>query len=115
MCVKILKENLELKYDPKIPLEKQIDGSEEIFINYDSSDESISRFLSEMERICSIGLNLNVKINFVNENFIDGARTKRKIKKIKKDLNLNEAIKILTGLQSKTDKTLKELSAFCRK
>lgn len=115
MCVKIVKEDLELKYDPEIPLEKQLEGSEEVFINYDSNDDSITKFLSEMERVCSIGLDLNVKINFVNNNSIQGARSKRKVKKIKKDLNLNEAIKILVDLQSKTDKTLKELSAFCRK
>ena len=115
MCIKIVKEDSEISYDPQIPLENQIKDSEEIFINYNSKDESIGKFLSEMERICAIGINLNVKINFVNTNSIEGARTKRKVKKIKKDLNINEAIKLLTSLQLKTDKTLQELAVFCRK
>ena len=115
MCIKIIKDDLEIKYNPEIPIEQQLKGSEEIYIKYDSSDKTIGRFLSEMEKICAMGLNLDVKINFTNNDSIQGAKTKRKIKKIKKDLNLNEAIKILAILQSKTDETLKELSNFCRK
>ena len=38
------------KYNPEIPIEQQLKGSEEIYIKYDSEDKTITRFLSEMEK-----------------------------------------------------------------
>jgi allophanate hydrolase subunit 1 len=117
MCIKIKWSDAEIKYDSEKPLEDQISGSKEVLIKYDPQDPDMDKFLSEMERLCSsgIGVGSDIKIDVLHNNYLNGAKAMRQVKRLKKDLNLNEAIKLLTKLQSTTDKALQEISNYCHK
>lgn len=117
MCIRIKGLDSEVKYDAARPLEEQIVGSKEVVIKYDPKDPDIDAFLCEMERMCSSGISIgtDVRVDVIHNNHLKGVKAKRQVKRLNKDLSLNEAIKLLTNLQSKTDKTLEELSIFCRK
>lgn len=117
MCIRIKSSDSEIKYDSSIPLEDQIAGSKEVVIKYDPKDPDIDRFICEMERVCSNGISIgaDLKVDVIHNDCIFGLKAKKQVKRLTKDLNLNEAIKLLTNLQSKTDKALGELSNFCRK
>lgn len=115
MCIRIKGYDSEIKYNSKTPLEDQLIGRQEVIIKYDPKDPDMDRFLVEMERLCRQGISTNVKIDVVHNNFFKGIKAKKQISRLNKDLSLNEAIKILTNLQSTTDRVLEELSVICRK
>lgn len=115
MCIRIIGQNTEAKYDSKRPLEEQLCGSEQIVIRYEPKDADIPKFVDEVERLCKTGISFNTNVNVVHNNHLKGAKAKKIMNKLMKDLNLNEAIKILVSLQSETDKTLESLSNFCQK
>lgn len=117
MCIRIIGLDSDVKYNSEKPLEEQIVGSKEVVIKYDPKDTDIDKFLCEMERLCSNGVSLgtDLRVDVIHNNHLSGVKAKKQVKRLNKDLNLNEAIKLLTSLQSKTDKTLEELSNFCRK
>lgn len=117
MCIRIKGLDSDVKYNSDRPLEEQILGSKEVVIKYDPKDRDIDKFLCEMERLCSRGISVgtDIRVDVIHNNHIKGARAKNQVKRLNKDLNLNEAIKLLTNLQSKMDKSLGELSSFCRK
>ena len=110
MCIKID----QLKYDTKRPLEEQLKNSEKVVINYDPKDPDMDHFLGEMERLVKTGISCNVSLDIAHNNFLNGARAKKQVKRLKKDLDLNEAIKLLVTLHSELDKKLGNMSAFCR-
>lgn len=114
MCIRIIGSGSEDKYNSEIPLENQIQDKE-VIIKYDPKDPDIDKFLCEMERLCSNGISANVKVDVIHNDCLNGIKAKKQIKRLSKDLNLNEAIKLLTTLHSKTDKALEELSLFCQK
>jgi hypothetical protein len=114
MCIRIVGLDSDKKYDSNKPLEEQIAGSQEVIINYDPKDKDIDCFISEMERMCSQGISANIKVDVNHADVLNGMRAKKQVQRLHKDLDLNEAIKCLTNLQSKTDKVLTELSNFCR-
>lgn len=113
MCVKIIGLNSENKYNSKIPLEEQLYNYSKVVIKYESKDPDIDKFLNEMERCCKTGISLNINVDVIHENNIKGAKAKRQVKRLLKDLNVNEAIKLLVDIQYKTNKTLEEMSNFC--
>lgn len=115
MCIKIISTDSESKYNASIPLEKQINNCSEVLIQYDPKDKDLGKFLSEMERLCSSGISANIKLDVVHNNSVVGMKAKKQLQRITKDLDINEAIKLLTKIHSTTDKTLKELSIFCQK
>ena len=114
MCIRIKGLDSDIKYNSGTPLEQQIDDSKEVVINYDPKDPDISKFICEMERLCRTGVSTNVKVDFVHNNYLKGIKAKKQVNRLTNDLSLNEAIKILTNLQSNTDKALEELSSFCK-
>ena len=71
-------------------------------------------FLSEMEKLAKTGVSCNVSLDVSHNNYITGAKAKRQIERLKKDLDLNEAIKILVNIHSELDKRLESISVFCR-
>jgi len=115
MCIRILGKDSDTKYDSSIPLEQQIKNSEKVVVNYEPKDTDINKFMDEVERLCKQGISTNISVEVSHNNHLTGARTKKQMKRLMKDLNLNEAIKLLVTLQSTTDKTLEELSEFCKR
>lgn len=113
MCVKIVNSISETKYDSKKPLEQQVSNNDRVVIKYESKDPDIDKFLDEMERCCKTGICLNIDVDMSHENNLKGMRAKRQAKRLVKDLNLNEAIKLLVSMHSQADRTLKEMSDFC--
>lgn len=113
MCIKIIKSKQEYSYNMEIPLEEQLKGSKQIVVNYDPQDPSVEKFLNEVERLCKHGITANLNIKFNHNNHILGARTRKEITKLVKELDLNEVIKLMVTMQSETDKKLEELSIYC--
>jgi hypothetical protein len=113
MCIKILNADSAVQYDSSRPLEEQLYGSREVVIHYEPKDPHIDRFIDEMERMCKTGVSCNVNVNVIHNNNLKGIRAKKQVKRLMKNLELNEAIKILANLQHKTDITLGEISDLC--
>jgi len=115
MCVKIFSDKSETEYDASRPLEDQIGGSNKIVIDYRPEDSSIEKFVDEVERICKNGISCNLNIEVMTNNILRGAKIKRKAKELVFDLKLNDLIKLMSTVQSVTDKKLEEMSQLCLK
>ena len=115
MCIKILNCNSSLSYDSSKPLEDQLKNADEVVIKYDPKDPDMDRFIEEMERLAKTGISCNVSLDVAHNNNIKGAKAKKQIKRLRKDLDLNEAIKILVNIHSELDKQLEAISLFCHK
>jgi len=103
-----------MKYDPGVPLEEQFTDSQTVVINYEPRDPDMDRFMDEMERLAKTGVSCNVSLEISHNNNIKGIKAKRQIERLKKDLNLNEAIKTLVNIHSELDKKLESISILCR-
>jgi hypothetical protein len=114
MCVKIFNFDSSSNYDSSKPLEEQLRNSTKVVISYEPKDTDVNIFLNEMERLAKTGVSCDVTLDVSHNDYIKGARVARQINKLKKDLNLNEAIKILVNIHSELDKKLKDISSFCR-
>jgi hypothetical protein len=115
MCIKIVNSLQEVKYDANVPLENQICSSDRIVVNYEPKDPDIDTFLGEMERLCRSGISANVNVEVTHNNNLKGARTRNQLKRLMKDLNVNEAIKLLATLHHTADRYLGELADYCQK
>lgn len=115
MCVTLLGPSVDRKYDSSIPLEIQLEGCQQVTINYEPKDSSITSFMGELERLCKTGVSCNVNFEVLHNDNLSGARVKKQVHNFNNDLKLNEAIKILVDMQYKADKTLRELSLFCKR
>lgn len=114
MCIKFLNANSSVKYDSSKSLEEQLKNSQKVVISYEPQDPDMDVFLQEMEKLAKNGVTCNVSFNLSHNNNIAGAKAKKQISRIKKDLNLNEAIKALVNIHSELDKRLESISVFCR-
>lgn len=110
MCIKIIRTENQKELNLLEPLERQVQGADQILVNYDPLDPKVSYFLDEMERLCKFGISCNVEIKVNTNNYLNGIKFERKISKIKKKLDVNEIIKGLTKFHSETDRKLTELS-----
>jgi site-specific recombinase XerC len=115
MCIRIYNSDLGAKYDSSVPLDMQIQSADRIVVKYEQKDPDIDKFLSEMERLCRTGVSANVNVEVVHNNHLKGAKALKQVKRLMKDLNVNEAIKLLVNLQQKTDIALEELATYCQK
>jgi hypothetical protein len=116
MCIKIKGLDSEVQYDVARPLEEQLDNASEVTINYNPTDtESLDKFICEVERMRDHGISADIKVDVIHNDFLKGIKAKKQMSRLNKDLGLNEAIKLLVTLQTKTDKVLAELSDFCKK
>lgn len=113
MCIKIFTSKEEVSYDSTRPLEEQIQGSKKIVVNYEPYDQSIDKFLDEVERLCKNGITANLNIKFNHNNNLVGAKIGREMARLTKDLDLNEIIKLMVTCQAEADKRLEELSGLC--
>lgn len=115
MCIKILTLKEEHSYDMERPLEEQLRGSKKVVINYEPSDLSINHFMDQIKRICQTGVSANMNIQFNHNDHLTGARLQRETAKVLRGMDINEVIKLMTLIQSKTDNGLEELSEMCRR
>ena len=113
MCIKIVKLKEEVSYDSNKPLEEQIKGSKQIIINYEPKDLSVDKFLDEVERMCKNGISASLNIKFNHNNHIAGAKAKKKVAKLSKDLNINELVKAVVSAHADADKKLEEIAQSC--
>lgn len=113
MCIKFINGNVNKNYDPSKPLEDQIDGFQDIMVDYDPQDSSIELFLKEIQRIIKTGLKANFNIKVQHNNNIFGFKVKKKLQKANTDLVINDIIKMMVLGYSNTDKKLEELSTTC--
>lgn len=112
MCIKILgKEEVEFNIDR--PLMEQINGAEEIRVNYDPTDPKISSFLTQIEYMAKNGMSLSADIKVNANNMLNGLKFERRVEQIKKSLDVNEVIRGLAKLHSSVDHRLSELSELC--
>jgi len=115
MCVKILKNNTEVSFDPEKEFMPQVNGAEKVVVNYQPKDKEVMGFIKCMEQCVKLGVNPNIKLQVNYDNQIEGARAKRKLKKALNDINLNEIVKLMVFAQNSVDKKLEEISSLCLK
>lgn len=113
MCIKIVKSKEEFSYDVEKPLEEQIKGSKQVIINYDPADDSIDKFLTEIERLCKNGISAKLNIRFNHNNNLNGVKVRNEMIKLSKDLDINEVIKLMTLGYAEADKKLEEIVNCC--
>lgn len=111
MCVKIIREEGELIYNPARPLEEQIKGSQEVVVNYVPFDKSIDRFLEEMQKFAKYGVQSSLSIRVMHNNHLAGFRMKKSIEKALNDITLNEIIKVMVISHVEVDQKLQELAS----
>lgn len=110
MCIKIINHQQEISYDSNKPLEEQINGAEQIVVNYEPFDKSVDKFLQEVERFTKNGIDTKLSIKVIHNDHIFGFKIKQKLKQATSDMTLNEIIKLMVLTQIETDKKLEELS-----
>jgi len=113
MCVKLLKDSQLIEYDCGKSLVDQVNGCQEVVVNYQPNDKEVEKFLSEMQTCVKNGVNPNVKVRVEYNNFLHGYKTKKQFTKAIHDINLNELVKLLTLTQHSIDKSLEELAETC--
>lgn len=111
MCVKIIKNECEIEYNPSRPLEEQIKGSTEVIVNYQPSDKSINDFLAEVQRYSKVGISAELNIKVIHNNDISGFKLRKQLKKALNDIKLNEIIKIMVISHTEMDDKLGELAS----
>lgn len=113
MCVKIICTDHEHEFNPNEPLELQVMGAKEIMVSYDPEDTKIDFFVDQMERIVKNGIDCEFDISVDPKNDLNGFRLRRKLEKLKLNLDINEAVKKLTVFHSETDKKIREIAEMC--
>ena len=113
MCVKIIGTE-EKEFDPKKPIDIQLVGAKEIFVDYDEfycyNTDMLVNGLEQMVKT-GIGLDAEIKVNVNNS--LNGLKLERKLKRLRNKLDVNEVAKSLTKLHIETDKKLSEISEMC--
>lgn len=114
MCIKIIGPENSQEFNPSEPLELQVDGANEIFVNYEPSEKKkIKSFVNQMERFFKTGISLNLDIKVNVNNSLDGMRLERIIEDIKRKLDVNEIAKGLSRFHTETDRKLSEMAEMC--
>lgn len=108
MCIKIIG-NEEQEFNASQPLENQIDGAKQIIVDYDPNDSRIDSFIGQMELMAKNGVNCTADIKININDYLAGTALKRKIEKLKKDMNVNELIKELAKFHYDTNRKLYEI------
>lgn len=115
MCIRIINSESEVKYNASIPLEHQLNGGERIVVKYERKDPDIGKFVREIERLSKNGISANINVEVLYSDDLQGAKTKKLVKKLVKDLDVNEVIKLLANFHHTSDKILGELAIYCQK
>jgi len=115
MPIRIITAESEVKYNASVPLENQINGGERIIVRYEKKNPDIGKFVREIERLSRNGISANISVEVLHSDDLQGAKTKKLVKKLVKDLDINEVIKLLTNFHHTSDKRLGELAIYCQK
>jgi len=115
MCIKIVRSHDQFEFDPSEPLEYQIKGAKQVVIDYSPDDSRIQSFMDQMDRIVKSGIGCQMNIEVNSNNSLQCYRFERQIEEASKDLNLNEAIKVLTLCHQEADRKLSEMKQICFK
>jgi len=113
MCIKIICSDHEHEFDMAMPLEQQIVGANEIVVSYDPADPKIPSFIGQMEMMVKNGISCRPEIHVDVKDSLDGCRLRTKIKRLKYNLDVNEAIKKLTIFHAETDSKIREIAERC--
>ena len=113
MCIKIIGDQT-LEYNPSEPLEEQIVGAREIFVNYEPLEyHKIDSFIGQLGYMVEFGVSCNIDIKMNANNDLNGIKLERHIDSLKQKLEVNEIAKGLTRLHLEADRKLCELSKMC--
>jgi hypothetical protein len=110
MCIKFINCHQEIPYDVNVPLEEQLQGCEQIVVNYEPLDKEIDKFLKEVERFVRTGVDAKLNLKIIHNDNIFGFKVKQKLKKATNDITLNEIIKLMVLRQIEADKKLEDLA-----
>lgn len=110
MCVKIVTAQQEVPYDTSQPLEEQLQGAEQIIVNYEPFDKSVDRLLAEVERITRTGVDVRLSIKVIHNDSIMGFKVKQKLQRATNDITLNEIIKLMVLTHCSIDRKLEDLA-----
>lgn len=113
MCVKFVSNEIERSYDATKPLEDQVLVTDQIVINYEPFDETLDKFVQEIERITKTGKIVALNIKVIHNNHIVGFRLKKRMSRASNDITLNEIIKLMVLSQAEVDKKLEDLANYC--
>lgn len=110
MCIKIVNAYEEIPYDTSKPLEDQLNGCEQVIVNYEPFDKSVDKFLEEMDRFVKTGVDAKLSITVIHNDHIFGFKVKQKLKKSSNDITLNEIIKLMVLSHCAVDRKLEDLA-----
>jgi len=113
MSVKIFYSKKIATYDPDKPLQHQLKGCKKVVIEYEPKDSSIDRFIDEIEQLCDKNNSTVLNINLVHNDFIAGAKLKKRVKKLETNTSVNTLIKMMASGYSETDKKLEQIASIC--
>lgn len=110
MCIKIINAHQEIPYDTSKPLEDQLNGSDQIVINYEPFDNKIDKFLAEVERVVKTGIDTKLVIKVTHNDSVFGFKVKQQLKRATNDIALNEIIKLMVLSHCNIDRKLEDLA-----
>ncbi|NJO48120.1 MAG: hypothetical protein HC840_00225 [Leptolyngbyaceae cyanobacterium RM2_2_4] len=110
MCVKLVNAHQEIPYDSSKPLEEQLNGCEQIVVNYEPFDKSVDALIAEVERIARTGIDAKLTIKVVHNDHIFGFKVKQRLKRATNDITLNEIIKLMVLTHCSIDRKLEDLA-----
>ncbi len=113
MCVKFKKDCSEILYDIEQPLELQMEGAQEVLVDYKPRDASVIKFVKEIERMTKEGLEEYPQITVKANDHFTGAKMKKKVDKISYDITLNKLMKLMALTHYETDRKLEEIATMC--
>jgi len=108
-------DNSETKYDVKRPLLEQIAHAKKVVIDYQPNDPDINTFVREMDSLCKRGVGKQFHVEIAHNNHMKGIKTKKQLTRLVREIQVNEAIKLLVTLQHHTENALEELVNFCKR
>lgn len=115
MSVKIFYSEKIATYNPEESLSAQLKGCKKVVIDYEPKDQSITKFVDEIERLCDKGNSTALNIDIVHNNHIMGARVKQRLQQAEVDTHINQLIKLLVVGHSEADKKLEQMITICTK
>lgn len=110
MCVKIVQAHCEIPYDTSRPLEDQLQGCEQIIVNYEPFDKAVDHLLAEVQRIVSTGIDAKLSIKVIHNDHIFGFKVKQQLARARNDITLNEIIKLMVLSHCSIDRKLEDLA-----
>ena len=111
MCVKLVNQaHEEIPYDIEKPLEEQIKGCEQIVVNYEPFDKSVTKLVEEMKRFVTSGIDAKFAIKVVHNDSLSGFRVKKQMQRVTNNITLNEIIKLMVLSHMAIDKKLEDLT-----